>query len=141
MTILGTIGATKGSYICKGEKMIDKKSMNIPKMVKPTVEKPVGIPKMLQNTDISEKHSERYPYEDDKKDQNKAENIVHKRKLIDISEGFSEDEAKIVCEVFSRRFPAVMYAALADEHASLVDLIAGMRKLETNYQGRTHKSI
>lgn len=130
MTILGTIGATKGSYICKGEKMIDKKAMNIPKMVKPAVEKPVGIPKMLQN-----------PTYDDKKEINKAENIVHKRKLIDISEGFSEDEAKIVCEVFSRRFPAVMYAALADEHASLVDLIAGMRKLETNYQGRTHKNI
>ena len=87
------------------------------------------------------KNSGRYPYGETKKDPNSAENIVHKRKLIDISEGFSEDEAKIVCEVFSRRFPAVMYAALADEHASLIDLITGMRKLETNYQGRTHKSI
>lgn len=62
------------------------------------------------------------------------ENNLHKKKLLDMCEGYSEDEVKIACKVFARRFPEAMYAALSEEHRNMTELVSGLHSLNCSYQ-------
>lgn len=60
-------------------------------------------------------------------------NGLHKKKMIEICEGYSEEDAKIACTVFARKFPGVMYQALSMEHQNMCDLVAGVSNLNATY--------
>ena len=61
------------------------------------------------------------------------ENNFHKKKLLELCEGYSEDEVRIACRVFARRFPDTMYAALREEHQNMVEMMAGVNALNVTY--------
>lgn len=63
----------------------------------------------------------------------KRENALHKRKLLEICESYSEEEANIACAVFARRFPNAMYNALNNEHTNMVAMVTGVNQLNTSY--------
>ena len=61
------------------------------------------------------------------------ENNFHKKKLLELCEGYSEDEVRIACRVFARRFPNAMYDSLRDEHQNMVSMVTGVQQLQTSY--------
>lgn len=61
------------------------------------------------------------------------ENNFHKKKLLELCEGYSEDEVRIACKVFARRFPNAMYDSLRDEHQNMVSMVTGVQQLQTSY--------
>ena len=65
------------------------------------------------------------------------ENTYHKKKLLEMCECYDEDEVQIACKVFARRFPDVMYAALRDEHASMVAMMNAVNQSQIAYLEKT----
>lgn len=57
------------------------------------------------------------------------ENNLHKKKLLDMCENYTEEEARIACAVFAKKYPEIMYAALGNEHKNLMEFVKGLRNL------------
>ena len=66
-------------------------------------------------------------------EKSERENTFHKKKLLEMCEGWSEDEVQIACKVFARRFPDAMYGALSNEHQSMVSMVSGVNQLNVAY--------
>ena len=66
-------------------------------------------------------------------EKSERENTFHKKKLLEMCEGWSEDEVQIACKVFARRFPDAMYGALSEEHQSMVAMVSGVNQLNVAY--------
>lgn len=65
--------------------------------------------------------------------QAKRENSIHKKKLLEICEGYGEDEVRIACAVFARNYPDVMYDALRNEHENMRKLVNGVHDLSNSF--------
>lgn len=67
------------------------------------------------------------------------ENNLHKKKLLEMCESYSEDEVRIACSVFARRFPDAMYTALSEEHKNMVEMVNGVNNLNVSYMEKMCK--
>ena len=43
------------------------------------------------------------------------ENAKHQEKLLEIANGFDEVDARVVCMIFARKYPTIMFQALTKE--------------------------
>lgn len=66
-------------------------------------------------------------------------NAIHKSKLLEISNGYCAEDAAIVCAVFARKFPDVMYTALSNEHKNMANLLTGVDQLHLSYMEKLGK--
>lgn len=64
------------------------------------------------------------------------ESLMHQKKLAEICNGYSEEEAIIICKVFAQRFPDIMHKALSVEHQNMVTMIEHVHKLNQKYEER-----
>lgn len=75
---------------------------------------------------------------DQLKKSNEEQSMTHSRKLMEISEAYDEHDAIIICRIFARRFPDIMYESLKDEHDAMVELIAGINQMNGVYSEKSH---
>lgn len=135
ITILGIIGV-RGSLFklakSKGEVTVSKTVLDVPNIFKQHKIAPTDTPARKESTLetseplLPEELRTIYKMED-------KPNGTHKKKMIEICEGYSEEDAKIACTVFARKFPGVMYQALSMEHQNMCDLVAGVSNLNATY--------
>lgn len=115
MITLGIIGV-KGSQPKQKERiMFTKKKETV---VLPTLEDIIHVTKPETAIDI---------------------NAIHKAKLLEISNGYSIEDAEIVCAVFARKFPDAMYTALNNEHKNMATLLTGVDQLHLSYMEKLGK--
>ena len=62
------------------------------------------------------------------------EDRQHKLKLIEICSSYTKEEVLIMCGVFARNYPDVMYEALQDQHRVLSRVNESINELNTCYQ-------
>ena len=62
------------------------------------------------------------------------EDRQHKLKLIEICSSYTKEEVLIMCGVFARNYPDVMYEALQDQHRVLSRVNESINKLSDSYQ-------
>ena len=62
------------------------------------------------------------------------EDRQHKLKLIEICSSYTKEEVLIMCGVFARNYPDVMYEALQDQHRVLSRVNESINELSTCYQ-------
>lgn len=135
MTTLGIIGAESSHFKLaksKGEvKVNGNKTIDIPKIFK---QQKAPIDTTVREENVLETSEPLLPEELRTicKTEDKA-NGVHKKKMLEICEGYSEEDARIACTVFARKFPGVMYQALSTEHQNMCDLVAGVSNLNATY--------
>ena len=64
------------------------------------------------------------------------ENNFHKKKLMEICENYTEEEALIACRVFARKFPGIMHTSLCDEHQNMAAMISVINKSQIAYMDK-----
>lgn len=62
------------------------------------------------------------------------EDQQHRLKLIEICSSYTKEEVLIMCGVFARNYPDVMYEALQDQHRVLSRVNESINELSTCYQ-------
>ena len=66
----------------------------------------------------------------------RRENELHKKKLLELCENYTEDEAIIICKVFARKFPGIMHTSLCDEHQNMAAMISVINKSQIAYMDK-----
>ena len=66
---------------------------------------------------------------------------IHRKKLIEISSGYSYEDAEIMCSVFARKYPEVMYEALSKEHQNMYLLIKSLNTLNSSYLEKVGEEV
>ena len=64
------------------------------------------------------------------------ENSMHLNRLAEIADGYSEEEALIICNIFAKKYPHALYSTLIKEHASLLGFKNGVNELNVRYMER-----
>lgn len=143
MTTLGIIGAesslfklakSKGEVKVSGNKTID--TSKIFKQQKTPIDTNVGEEKVLETSKSLLPEELRTICKTDNK-----VNGLHKKKMLEISEGYSEEDVRIACMVFARKFPGVMYQSLSMEYQNMCDLVAGFSNLNATYIGKVNGDL
>lgn len=62
--------------------------------------------------------------------------MKHKEKLVEIANGFDEEDARVVCKIFARKFPSLMLKALETEIMDLGSLRDDVAKTIDIYQAK-----
>ena len=66
---------------------------------------------------------------------------IHRKKLIEISSGYSYEDAEVICSVFARKFPELMYKALSKEHQNMYLLIQSLNSLNSSYLEKVGEEV
>lgn len=135
-TILGSSGVTKDGYFKvakpKGETNMFLTKSNKKPITPTTPQRPEEIEPIVDlSYDMSEEYISSAKVE--------RENNMHKKKLLEMCESYSEDEVAIACSVFARRFPDAMYSALSEEHRNMVEMVNGVNSLNVSYMEKMCK--
>lgn len=142
LTILGIIGVKDSLFKLakvKGEVTVsgNKNKIKVPNILKQ--HKVTTTDMSVSKENILEASEPLLP-EGFRKNEDKT-NGVHEKKMQEICEGYSEEDARIACTVFARRFPEVMYQTLSMEHQNMCNLVAGVSNLNAAYLGKMNGEI
>lgn len=66
----------------------------------------------------------------------RRENELHKKKLLELCENYTEDEAIVICKVFARKFPGIMHTSLCDEHQNMAAMISVINQSQIAYMDK-----